>query len=123
MWTQSNRTERFTMRMFLFFLIGVLAAARALAADPQIPISIRDPSIHKADVTAISKRRIAADAPKLVCVRITGRIPHEIPVPAGTKIELVIKNEQAERTSLHREKIIPDGGQISVFVGPLGPGV
>ena len=83
------------MRMFLFFLIGVLAAARALAADPQIPIAIRDHQF----------------------------IPHEIPVPAGTKIELVIKNEQAERTSLHREKIIPDGGQISVFVGPLGPGV
>jgi hypothetical protein len=35
---QSNRTEPFTMRMFLFFVIGVLAAARALAADPQIPI-------------------------------------------------------------------------------------
>jgi hypothetical protein len=99
MWTQSNRTERFTMRMFLFFLIGVLAAARALAADPQIPIAIRDHQF----------------------------IPHEIPVPAGTKIELVIKNEQAanaefESTSLHREKIISDGGQISVFVGPLGPG-
>jgi hypothetical protein len=47
-------------------------------------------------------------------------------MPAGTKIEQVIKNEQAvnaefESTS-YREEIIPDGGQISVFVGPLGPG-
>ena len=49
------------------------------------------------------------------------------PVPAGVKVELIIKNEQAvnaefESTVLHREKIIQAGGQISVFVGPLDPG-
>ena len=47
--------------------------------------------------------------------------------PAGVKVELVVKNEQAvnaefESTVLHREKIVKAGGQISVFVGPLDPG-
>jgi Cupredoxin-like domain len=54
-------------------------------------------------------------------------VPAEVPVPAGVKIELVMHNAQAvaaefESTALHREKIIPAGGQVSVFVGPLDPG-
>jgi hypothetical protein len=43
------------------------------------------------------------------------------------KVELIIKNDQTtnaefESSALHREKIIPAGGQISVFVGPLSAG-
>ena len=54
-------------------------------------------------------------------------VPSDVPVPAGIKVELIIKNEQAvsaefESTTLHREKIVTAGGQISVFVGPLDPG-
>lgn len=54
-------------------------------------------------------------------------VPAEVPVPAGVKIRLIIRNEQAtnaefESTSLHREKIVDPGGEITVFVGPLDPG-
>src|SRR5579864_5271409 len=54
-------------------------------------------------------------------------VPPEVPVPAGVRVKLIIRNEQAtnaefESTSLHREKIINPGGEITVFVGPLEPG-
>ena len=54
-------------------------------------------------------------------------VPAELTIPANTKVELIVRNEQQvpaefESNSLHREKIVPPGGQISVFVGPLSPG-
>jgi hypothetical protein len=87
--------RRFTFAALLFAFFSV----PGIAADPQVTISIKD---HKFD-------------------------PGDVPIPAGVKVELVIKNEQAvnaefESTVLHREKIVPAGRQVSVFVGPLGPG-
>ena len=54
-------------------------------------------------------------------------VPPELTIPANTKVELIVRNQQPtpaefESSSLHREKIVPPGGQISVFVGPLDPG-
>lgn len=54
-------------------------------------------------------------------------VPAEVPVPAGVRIKLIIRNEQGinaefESTSLHREKIVGPGAAITVFVGPLDPG-
>ena len=86
--------------LVLAVLLGLAATAiPALAADAQVQISIRD---HRF-------------------------VPSDVPAPAGVKVELIIKNEQAvnaefESTVLHREKIVQAGGQISVFVGPLDPG-
>jgi hypothetical protein len=53
--------------------------------------------------------------------------PTEIEVPAGQKIALTIKNddptpEEFESTELRREKVVPGGEQITVYVGPLKPG-
>ena len=53
--------------------------------------------------------------------------PNEVPIPAGVRVELTIRNEQAtpaefESSSLHREKVVPPRGSASVFVGPLQPG-
>jgi hypothetical protein len=84
-------------RLALALLLA--APMSALAADPQVMISIKDHQF----------------------------VPSEVPTPAGVKVELLIKNEQPvaaefESTVLHREKIVPAGGQISVFVGPLDPG-
>jgi hypothetical protein len=50
-----------------------------------------------------------------------------VPVPAGTKIELAITNEQKiaaefESQALRREKVIPPGATGTVYVGPLQPG-
>ncbi|HEX3538022.1 MAG TPA: cupredoxin domain-containing protein [Stellaceae bacterium] len=54
-------------------------------------------------------------------------VPAELTIPAGQKVELIVRNQQQtpaefESTSLHREKVVPPGGQISVFIGPLQPG-
>jgi plastocyanin len=53
--------------------------------------------------------------------------PAEVTVPAGQKVRLVIENqdptpEEFESYSLNREKIVPGGGKITVYVGPLKPG-
>ena len=53
--------------------------------------------------------------------------PTEIEVPAGRKFELLVVNEdktaeEFESKSLHREKIIPGGGQAVLTLGPLKPG-
>jgi len=53
--------------------------------------------------------------------------PEVTKVPAGQKIRLIVENqdstpEEFESYTLNREKIVPPGGKIVVFVGPLKPG-
>jgi plastocyanin len=53
--------------------------------------------------------------------------PAEFEVPANTKIKLLVKNEDStaeefESSSLHREKVVPPGKEITVLIGPLKPG-
>ena len=53
--------------------------------------------------------------------------PSELEVPAGQKIALTVKNddktpEEFESTELRREKVVPGGGQVTVYIGPLKPG-
>ena len=53
--------------------------------------------------------------------------PTEIEIPAGKKIALIVKNEdptpeEFESVELRREKVIPGGEQIIVYIGPLKPG-
>ncbi|HLJ21274.1 MAG TPA: cupredoxin domain-containing protein [Stellaceae bacterium] len=54
-------------------------------------------------------------------------VPSELQVPAGVKVKLLIKNEDStpeefESHELHREKVVPPGQEITVFVGPLDAG-
>ena len=54
-------------------------------------------------------------------------IPHKLAIPAGTKVKLIIDNqddevEEFESLELHREKIIPPHGKIKMKIGPLEPG-
>src|SRR3954452_15168078 len=69
-----------------------------------------------------------AEGPQVaIAIRADGFAPAEVPVPAGTKIELSIRNEQNvaaefESTALRREKVIPPGTTGIVYVGPLQPG-
>lgn len=86
-------------RLALAILLALALSAPALADDPVVTIIVRDHQF----------------------------VPSEVPVPAGVKVKLVIKNEQSvsaefESTSLHREKIISAGSESSVYVGPLNPG-
>jgi plastocyanin len=53
--------------------------------------------------------------------------PAEIEVPAGVKIKLMIENqdqepEEFESYDLSREKMVPAGATVPVFIGPLEPG-
>ena len=82
----------------LAVLMGILAAP-AFADDPTVTITLKDHQF----------------------------VPSEIPVPANVKVQLLVKNDQQvtaefESNSLHREKIVQAGAQITVFVGPLDPG-
>ena len=77
----------------------VLLTTPALAADPEIPVVIKD---H----------------------RFT---PAEIRIPAGQKIKLTVHNQDAsaeefESHELNREKLIAAGATVPIFVGPLSPG-
>jgi hypothetical protein len=88
------------MRPLMLALPLVLVTAiPALADDPVVTITLKDHQFAPVDVQ----------------------------VPANVKVQLLIKNEQDtvaefESNSLHREKIVTAGGQISVPVGPLDPG-
>ena len=75
------------------------AALPALADEPEVAISIRDHQF----------------------------VPSEINVTAGQKIKIVVKNEgkmpsEFESVDFHREKVVPSGKEITLFVGPLNPG-
>ena len=53
--------------------------------------------------------------------------PTELQVPANVKVKLVVKNaddtpEEFESVELRREKVVPGGQEIIVYIGPLQPG-
>src|ERR1700688_2085419 len=53
--------------------------------------------------------------------------PERLEVPAGVKFKLMVKNEddtaeEFESFELNREKIVPPGQEIPVFLGPLDKG-
>src|SRR5262245_35793268 len=88
------------MRRLLFALpLSFALSVPALADDPVVTITLKDHQF----------------------------VPSEVPVPAGVKVKLLIKNEQSvngefESTSLHREKIVSAGSETAVYIGPLDPG-
>ena len=86
------------MRFMTAALAALLAAAPAVA-DDALHLSIRD---HKYE-------------------------PARIEVPAGVKFKLMVKNEdptpeEFESFDLKREKVVPPGQEIPVFLGPLDAG-
>lgn len=91
------------MRLLHFLVLTVLSvgmtANNALAADPEVLLVIRN---HKFE-------------------------PSELTVPAGQRVKLVIHNqdptpEEFESHSLNREKVLPGGSKVSIYIGPLKPG-
>jgi plastocyanin len=84
---------------WMFAVVCVLAAAPALADDPSFSIVLKNNQF----------------------------VPSEVQIPAGVKVKLVVRNENSavsefESTQFHREKVVPPGQEITVFVGPLDPG-
>ncbi|MGH8369416.1 MAG: cupredoxin domain-containing protein [Gammaproteobacteria bacterium] len=70
----------------------------------------------------------AADAPgPQISIRDQQFAPGQLTIPAGTKIELVVVNEDAlpaefESYDLSREVVVPGHSQVKIFIGPLDPG-
>ncbi len=78
-------------------------------------------------VVALAAPAFAQEPTVTITIKDHQFVPGEVPIPAGVRVELTIRNEQAtpvefESASLHREKVVPPGGSASVFVGPLQPG-
>jgi len=70
---------------------------------------------------------VADPGPVTITIKDHAFVPAEVKIPAGAKVELTIRNEQAvpaefESASLHREKVVSPGSAISVYVGPLQRG-
>jgi hypothetical protein len=69
----------------------------------------------------------AQDPPYTLVIKDHKFQPTEIEIPADKKITLFVKNEdptpeEFESIELRREKVVPGGEQITVYVGPLKPG-
>jgi hypothetical protein len=76
---------------------------------------------------ALSATATAAEPEIRLVIRDHRFTPSEVKAPAGQKVRLVIENqdptpEEFESYALNREKIVPGGGKVVVFVGPLKPG-
>jgi len=80
-------------------LLLLLAAAPAIASDPEFMIRIRS---HQFE-------------------------PAQVKVPAGVKVRIVVQNDddvadEFDSYVLHREKHVPPKSKATLFLGPLEPG-
>jgi plastocyanin len=69
----------------------------------------------------------ADDGDVVIVIKDGKFVPSEVPFPAGKKVKIIVRNQDAsmsefESSDFHREKVVPPGGEITVFVGPLDPG-
>lgn len=76
---------------------------------------------------AASTGALAAEPEVLLIIKNHRFDPVEVKVPSGQRIKLVVHNQDAtpeefESHSLNREKIVPAGAKVSIYVGPLEPG-
>lgn len=67
-----------------------------------------------------------ADDPQLI-IKDHKFQPERLEVPAGVKFRLMVRNndptaEEFESFQLNREKVVPPGKEIPVFLGPLDRG-
>jgi plastocyanin len=78
-------------------------------------------------VLAVVAPALADDPSFSIVLKNNQFVPSQVQIPAGVKVKLVVRNDnpaasEFESTQLHREKVMPPGQEITVFVGPLDPG-
>jgi len=78
-------------------------------------------------VGLLSTSALAAEPEQLLVIKNHRFEPAELKVAAGQRIKLVVHNqdstaEEFESHDLNREKIVPAGAKVSIFIGPLKPG-
>ncbi len=69
----------------------------------------------------------AGDSDIIITIKGGKFVPSEVSFPAGQKVKLIVRNQDTttsefESSDFHREKVVPAGGEITVFVGPLDAG-
>jgi plastocyanin len=78
-------------------------------------------------VVAVAAPALADDPSFSIVLKNNQFVPSEVQIPVGVKVKLVVRNDNAtasefESIQFHREKVVPPGQEITVFVGPLNPG-
>ena len=76
---------------------------------------------------AASSLALAAEPEVLLVIKNHRFEPAELKVPAGQRVKLTVHNqdstpEEFESHKLNREKVIPPGAKVVIFIGPLKPG-
>ena len=94
-----TRHLRSTIIRGLMVSAALLLLAGAASADDELRLTIKDHRFH----------------------------PDRLEVPAGVKFKLIVKNEDStpeefDSFELNREKVVPPGQEIPVFLGPLDKG-
>ena len=72
-------------------------------------------------------RAFAVDEDYEIAIKNHQFEPKELMVPSNKRVKILVHNqdpsaEEFESYELNREKVIPGGTKIAVFVGPLKPG-
>jgi plastocyanin len=88
-----------------------------------IPVALRASTCLLALVSTFA----LAEPEALLVIKNNRFQPAELKVPAGQRVKLTVHNQDAtaeefESHSLNREKIVPPGAKVVVYVGPLKPG-
>jgi plastocyanin len=79
-------------------------------------------------VTLFGAGAARADEPEIALVIKNHRFePAEIKIAAGVKVKLVVHNqdssaEEFESATLRREKLVPAGQKVVIYIGPLKAG-
>ena len=115
----SARPSGVQLAAWLVTLLLLAAFARAAARPAAVAVLL-------ASLLAGAPAARADDLPVLV-FRQHRFEPSRIEVPANVKFRLLVRNtddtaDEFESTDLNREKLVPPGQTITVFLGPLPPG-
>jgi cupredoxin-like protein len=76
----------------------------------------------------LTRVAIADEVPEyLLLIKDHRYQPDVLKVPADTKVRILVRNEDAtpeefESSEFNREKLVPPGGSVTVYVGPLRAG-
>lgn len=79
-------------------------------------------------LAAVAVPAIAEEVPSYpIQIKAHSFAPASLRVPAGVRIKLMVKNTRGlpsefESFDLNREKVVPSGTTVTVWVGPLSPG-
>ena len=119
----SARPSGIQLAAWLATLLTLVVASRAISRVPVRPVAVA--MVLGAALAGAAPAR-ADELPTLLFHNHRFE-PDRIEVPAHVRFQLKVKNtddtaDEFESVDLNREKLVPPGGTITVFLGPLDPG-